>query len=137
MNWFTQTFRKHGPSDEPAAPPSGGHRKSPGPERLTTLNLARFLKEHPRAVVDVWAQWCGPCRAFAPVFDSAAEAWGESVGFGRLHLDHEPSLVARFGVRSVPSLLFFRNGKLVRTEVGGVPLDRLEKRLRRVFPDLP
>jgi thioredoxin len=104
---------------------------------LTTLNLERFLRDHPRAVVDVWAPWCGPCRAFGPVFAAASRRWGEGVGFGKIHADHEPSLVARFGVRSIPSLLFFRNGQLVRTEVGVLPLDRFERRLHSTFRDLP
>ncbi len=125
-------------SPEAPEPREGGRRPARvAPERLTTLNIESFLADHPRAVVDVWAPWCGPCRAFAPVFGSVAEEWGGQVGFGKLHADHEPSLVARFRVRSLPSLLFFRNGKLVRLEVGVSSRDRLVRQLRLVFRDLP
>ncbi|MGP8158358.1 MAG: thioredoxin family protein [Thermoplasmata archaeon] len=104
---------------------------------MTTLNFEKFLRQHPRVVVDVWAPWCGPCRAFAPIFASAASDWGDSVGFGKIHADHEPSLVRRFAVRSIPSLLFFRNGELVRTEVGVLTPERLARQLQKVFRDLP
>jgi thioredoxin len=118
-------------------PSEAPRRRTVSPERLTTLNLEKFLRQHPRVVVDVWAPWCGPCRAFAPVFAAAANEWGDRVGFGKLHADHEPSLVARFGVRSIPSLLFFREGELVRTEVGVLSQERLTRQLRKVFRDLP
>ncbi len=129
------------PAESPAAaPPKSGvepaRRARPTPERLTSLNLPRYLREHPRAVVDVWAPWCVPCRAFGPIFARAADEWGDQVGFGKIHADHEPSLVARFGIRSIPSLLFFREGELVRTEVGVVPAERFGKLLRKVFRDL-
>jgi len=139
MSRISQVFRREDPSPLPGEPPRSvgkDHRRGPSPERLTTLNFERFVKQHPRVVVDVWAPWCGPCRAFAPIFASAAEAWGESIGFGKVHADHEPTLVARFGVRSIPSLLFFRGGELVRTEAGAVSRERLEKQLHKVFRDL-
>ena len=120
----------------PTAPVRMRANRGTAPEHLTSLNLEKFLRNHPRAVVDVWAPWCGPCRAFAPVFAAGARAWGDSVGFGKIHADHEPTLVGRYRVRSIPSLLFFRDGALVRTEVGAIPPDRLARLLHRVFPDL-
>lgn len=137
MGWIPQIFRRGAPTpEEPASDAAGPRGAARPPERLSALTLSRFLKEHPRVVVDVWAPWCAPCRAFAPVFAAAAREWGDQVGFGKIHADHEPSLVTRFGVRSIPSLLFFRDGDLVHTEVGVVPPDRFEKRLRKVFRDL-
>ncbi len=140
MGWLSRVLGRDEPpaapaSEEPELPTERRGRRAP--ERLTTLNFERFLREHPRVVVDVWAPWCGPCRAFAPVFATAAETWGDRIGFGKLHADHEPTLVRRFRVRSIPSLLFFRNGKLVRTEVGAVSEDRFEHQLRLTFRDLP
>lgn len=140
MGWFQDVFGRAeaARSAEKGAPEERGSPSKPrSPERLASVNLDRYLNEHPRAVIDVWAPWCGPCRAFAPVFAEAAAEWGERVGFGKVHADHEPSLVARFGIRSIPSLLFFREGRLVRTEVGVISAARLAKLLHKVFRDLP
>ncbi len=140
LDWFRRAAggRTPSPEVETSAPSPDRTRKRVGsPQHLTGLNLSEFLAENPRAVVDVWAPWCGPCRAFAPVFTAAAKEWGDRVGFGKIHADHEPSLVARFGVRSIPSLLFFRDRELVRVEVGATPPDRLARLLRRTFRDLP
>ncbi|HTT45759.1 MAG TPA: thioredoxin domain-containing protein [Thermoplasmata archaeon] len=137
MSWFSRTIHGSEPPNSVPVPSEAPRRRAVSPERLTTLNLGKFLREHPRVVIDVWAPWCGPCRAFAPVFSEAANEWGERVGFGKLHADHERSLVARFGVRSIPSLLFFRDGALVRTEVGALSRERLNRQLHRVFRDLP
>ena len=139
MDWFRKVAAGPAPSAEMEEPLTAAERprnRGGSPQRLTGLNLSEFLAEHPRAIVDVWAPWCGPCRAFAPVFAAAAKDWGDQVGFGKIHADHEPSLVARFGVRSIPSLLFFRDQKLVRVEVGANPPDRLAKLLRKTFRDL-
>ncbi len=141
MSWLGGLFHREKEGSSPVQ--SGGERppsvsaRTPAPERLTTLNIGRFLREHPRVVVDVWAPWCGPCRAFGPIFADAAHTWGEHVGFGKIHADHERSLVVQYGIRSIPSLLFFQNGELVRTEVGVLSRVRLDHRIRRVFRDLP
>ena len=118
-------------------PPEPAQRRRRPPERLTKIGFERFVREHPRAIIDVWASWCAPCRAFAPVFEEASNAWGHRIGFGKIQAEHEPSLVARFGVRSIPTLLFFRDGRLVRTERGAISPDRLYRLLSRTFGSLP
>ena len=140
MGWFTRSepaAEPPLPRELPPEPTDSSRRRRPPPEKLTKLSLERFLRDHPRVSVDVWASWCVPCRTFAPIFAEASGQWGDMVGFGKNQADHEPTLVTRFGIRSIPSLLFFREGKLVRTETGLIPPDRLDHLLHKVFRDLP
>ncbi len=77
------------------------------------------------AVVDFWAGWCGPCRMQAPILDQFAEAH-QDVSVCKVDVDAEPELAARFGVMSIPTLLYFHNGKLVNKTVGVQSLAQIE-----------
>jgi len=72
-------------------------------------------------MVDFWAAWCGPCQAIAPVLDELAEAMERRVVLLKVNVDESPALAARYGIRSIPTLLFFKEGTLVDRVVGAVP----------------
>src|SRR6266542_5828200 len=72
-------------------------------------------------MVDFWAAWCGPCQAIAPVLDELAEAMEGRVVLLKVNVDESPALAARYGIRSIPTLLFFKEGTLVDRVVGAVP----------------
>jgi len=80
-------------------------------------------------LVDFWAEWCGPCRAIAPVLEELARAEPERVSIAMVNVDENPGLAARFGVRSIPSILFFKGEALVDQVVGAVPRARLQAKI--------
>jgi len=81
-------------------------------------------------MVDFWAEWCGPCRIVAPIVAKLAEEYGEQgVRVGKLDVESNPQTASRFGVRSIPSILFFRDGEHVDTVIGAVPKDHLERKI--------
>jgi len=82
------------------------------------------------SIVDFWAAWCGPCRMVAPIVASLAEAYAEQgLRVGKLDVDTNPVTSSRFGIRSIPSILFFKDGKHVDTVIGAVPRPFLEAKV--------
>ena len=83
-------------------------------------------------VVDFWATWCGPCKLIAPIVEELAGQYkDQGVTVGKLDVDANPQVAARFGVRSIPSILFFKDGEHVDTVVGAVPKPMLEQRIEQ------
>lgn len=82
-------------------------------------------------LVDFWATWCGPCKAIAPVLDQLANAYAGKMRVAKLDVDANQGVTQRFNVRSIPSILFFRDGRHVDTVVGAVPKATLEERIKK------
>jgi thioredoxin 2 len=102
------------------------------PVEITDATFLGEVVSHPGAViVDCWAPWCGPCGMIAPVMDELAALYAGQVKIGKLNVDENPSTAAQFGIRSIPTLLFFNHGKKVDQMVGAVSKAEIENRLRR------
>jgi len=80
-------------------------------------------------IVDFWAEWCGPCRMLGPILDDLAKELEGKVKVGKVNVDESPNLSAQFKVKSIPMLLFFKDGKVADTVVGVQSKDALAKRL--------
>ena len=80
-------------------------------------------------VVDFWAPWCGPCRMLSPVVDALAEKYAGRVNVVKCNVDESTDVPVKFGIRNIPTLLFFKNGELVDRLVGAVPQAEIEKKL--------
>ena len=83
------------------------------------------------AIVDFWAAWCGPCRMVAPIVEQLATEYSGKLRVGKLDVDSKQRTATRFNVRSIPSILFFKDGKLVDTVVGAVPKPALERKIQQ------
>jgi thioredoxin 1 len=79
-------------------------------------------------VVDFWAEWCGPCKLVAPVLDELAAEYGGKIKVTKLNVDENPSTSAKFGVRSIPTIMFFKGGQLVDQVIGAASKVDLKKR---------
>jgi thioredoxin 1 len=93
---------------------------------LTEENFAESINDHPFAVIDFWAPWCAPCRAFAPVFAAAAVKYPD-VRFAKVNTEEQQQLAGHFNIRSIPTLMIFRDNIIVFAEAGALPASALDQ----------
>jgi thioredoxin 1 len=98
--------------------------------QLTEQNFDETLAAHSEVLmVDFWAEWCGPCRAIAPVLDDLTKEAGGRVTLAKVNVDENPGLAARYGIRSIPTVLFMKDGKVADQIIGAVPRAKIKEKL--------
>jgi thioredoxin 1 len=97
---------------------------------LTEETFDTELGKHKEVLmVDFWAEWCAPCRAIAPALEELARESAGKVSLAKVNVDDHPALAARYGVRSIPTILFVKGGAVVDQVIGAVPKAQLKKKL--------
>jgi thioredoxin 1 len=98
---------------------------------FTDANFQNEVLDSPQlTVVDFWAEWCGPCRAIGPVVEDLSHEYAGKVNIGKLNVDQNPQVSMKYGITSIPAILFIKDGQIVDRQIGVVPKSVLEKKIQ-------
>jgi thioredoxin 1 len=96
---------------------------------LNDSNFDQIIASDKPVLVDFWAEWCGPCKMIGPVVEELAGDYEGKAVVGKLNVDENPQTAAKFGIRSIPTLLVFKGGQIVDKQIGAVPKSVLNQKL--------
>ncbi len=114
-----------------SAAPSGASQFPSSPVVVTDLNFEETMARYPLVVVDCWAPWCAPCRMIAPVVEEMSRDYAGKIVFAKLNVDENQRTAMKYQTMSIPTLLVFKNGRLVDRIVGAMPRRMLEPQIIR------
>ena len=108
-------------------------KENTGVTAVNDISFPEFVKVSRNAVVDVWAEWCGPCRRVAPVIEELSEEFTGQVSFAKCNSDESPGVSGRFMITAIPTLLFFSGGQLCDRLTGAYPKENIRQRIISAF----
>lgn len=91
---------------------------------ITDANFEELVNSGKPMILDFWAEWCGPCRMVGPIIDELAEMYTDRIIIGKMDVDSNDTVVGQFGIRNIPTVLFFKDGKVVDKVVGATSKDK-------------
>ncbi|MBU4185944.1 MAG: thioredoxin [Proteobacteria bacterium] len=94
---------------------------------------AEVLKSNKPVLIDFWAPWCGPCRAISPLVEELAGEFGDKIKFVKCNVDDNPITPGKYGIRSIPTLMFFKDGNVVNQVIGIVARSKLEEVINKIL----
>ena len=98
---------------------------------ITDSNFEKLVLQSDKlAVVDFWAEWCGPCRMITPIIEELAAEYAEKAVIGKVDVDNNPAICDKYGIRNIPTILFFKNGEIVDKQVGAAPKNALVAKIQ-------
>lgn len=101
--------------------------------KFTDENANDLIASGQPIIIDFWAEWCGPCKALAPTIDELAQVYEGKVLIGKYNVDDDSDLSGEYGIRNIPTLLFFKDGKLVERSVGSIKKTDLEEKIKSLL----
>jgi thioredoxin 1 len=101
--------------------------------KVTDENYWELLSGDKPVVLDFWAEWCGPCRTLAPIIDELAKEYEGRVEIGKVDVDENNDIVSKYGIRNIPTVLFFKGGEVVDKQIGAAGKEVLVEKINKLF----